>query len=61
MLKKSTLLFIGTFFLLFIGLSDYGYAHHRLGHVRGGDDGGGEAAEYSVTITGPGCLQSKRK
>ena len=29
MLKKSTLLFIGTFFLLFIGLSDYGYGCHR--------------------------------
>ena len=49
MLKKS--LFIGTFFLLFIGLSDYGYGHHRPGHNKGGDDGG-EAAEYSVTITG---------
>ncbi len=53
MLKKSTLLFIGTFFLLFIGLSDYGYGHHRPGHGGGpGDDDGGEAAEYSVTITG---------
>ena len=54
MLKKSTLLFVSICLLLFIGLSDYGYAHHRVGHGGGGggvDDG--EVAEYSVLITGP--------
>jgi len=55
MLKKSTLLFIGTFFLLFIGLSDYGYGHHRPGHSGGGGGGvdDGEVAQYTVDIKGP--------
>ena len=43
MLKKS--LFIGTFFLLFIGLSDYGYGCHTGTKHKTvalcGDDGGG--------------------
>ena len=58
MLKKS--LFIGTFFLLFIGLSDYGFGCHR--DVPHGPhtcpepdppapNGGGDA-EYSVDISG---------
>jgi len=59
MLKKSTLLSI--FFLLFIGLSDYGYGCHKdFPHGKdtdcngggGGGGGGGEDAEYSVTISG---------
>jgi len=35
MLKKS--LFIGTFFLLFIGLSDYGYGCHKENMTHGKD------------------------
>ena len=34
MLQKS--LFISIFVLLFIGVSDYGYGHHRPGHNKGG-------------------------
>ena len=41
MLKKSTLLFVSIFVLLFIGVSDYGYAHHKPGHS-GGPGGGGD-------------------
>ena len=40
MLKKSTLLFVSIFVLLFIGLSNYGYGHHRIGHDKGGGGGG---------------------
>ena len=55
MLKKSTLLFIGTFFLLFIGVSDYGYGCHKGGNDSkgcGDPPQGGEEGSYSVTITG---------
>ncbi len=57
MLKKSTLLSVSIFFLLFIGLSDSGYAchdgekHNAPGTPCGGG-GGGEVGEYSVVITG---------
>ena len=45
MLKKSTLLSVSIFFLLFLGLSDYGYACHggKPPHGDCGDDGGGKA------------------
>ena len=54
MLKKSTLLFVSIFFLLFIGLSDYGYGHHRPGHGGGpgGGDGDGDVATYEVSFSG---------
>jgi len=43
--KKSTLLSVSIFFLLFIGVSDYGYGCHRPGSTDGGGcgkvDGGG--------------------
>ena len=59
MLKKSTLLSVSIFFLLFIGLSDSGYACH-IGKKHkspfadcGGGVDDGEVAEYSVTIRGP--------
>ena len=61
MLKKSTLLSVSIFVLLFIGLSDYGYGCHKNGKPHGKNAGpcdpdppeppGGDA-EYSVTITG---------
>ncbi len=44
MLKKSTLLFVSIFFLLFLGLSDYGYACHggKPPHGDCEDNGGGK-------------------
>jgi len=58
MLKKPV--FFSIFILLFIGLSDYGYACHKGDDVRHGqkpcDDGntdtGGEVGQYIVTISG---------
>ena len=60
MLKKSTLLSVSIFFLLFIGLSDYGYGCHRDvphgAHTCPEPDppapNGGEDAKYSVDISG---------
>ena len=49
MLKKSTLLFIGTFFLLFIGVSDYGYADHKDKPHGGGGGGGGNGGGDGLT------------
>ena len=49
MLKKSTSLFVSIFFLLFIGLSDYGYADHKPGHNKGGGGGGG-GDKYTVSV-----------
>jgi hypothetical protein len=58
MLKKS--LFIGTFFLLFIGLSDYGYGCHKkvdgepVPHGKGdcsGGGGGGGGPSIPVSVT----------
>jgi len=51
MLKKSTLLFVATFFLLFIGLSDYGYGCHR---DRDGDPFNGNEPHGKDPIPG-GC------
>ena len=52
MLKKSTLLSVSVFFLLFSGVSDYGYGHHRPGHGGGlGGGGGGDEVLYDVTIS----------
>jgi len=55
MLKKS--LFIGTFFLLFIGLSDYGYGCHKENMTHGKNpgpcdppDGGGGGDEGGSTL-----------
>ena len=39
MLKKSTLLSVSIFFLLFIGLSDYGYGCHKNGKPHGKNAG----------------------
>ena len=52
MLKKSTLFSVSIFFLLFIGLSDYGYGCHKGGNDTKGCDPpqGGEDAKSSVTI-----------
>ncbi len=57
MLKKSTLLFVSIFFLLFIGLSDYGYGCHKGDGVQHGQklcngSGGDDEGLYRVTITG---------
>ena len=56
MLKKSTLLFLSVFLLLFIGLNDYGYGCHggKPPHGACGDKGdkGGDEGEYSVVISG---------
>ena len=53
MLKKSTLLSVSIFFLLFIGLSDYGYGCHGgkppHGDCKGGGGDGG-SAQYSVKV-----------
>ena len=62
MLKKSTLLFVSIFVLLFIGLSDYGYGCHRRdedgkrilhGNVETCEDSdsGGKTAGTTVTTT----------
>ena len=51
MLKKSTLLTVSICVVLVIGLSDYGYGHHRNDHTKGGggDDGGTD--QYSVSVS----------
>ena len=53
MLKKSTLLSVSIFLVLFIGLSDYGYGCHGgkppHGDYKGGDDGG--TNKYSAMVT----------
>ena len=61
MLKKSTLLSVSVFFLLFIGLSDYGYADHKPGHPPPGDGGGGgdELLDSEKNWNQPGLLFSK--
>lgn len=56
MLKKSTLLSVSVFFLLFIGVSDYGYACHKgPGSTDGGgcgrNDGGG-SKPFKVHLAG---------
>ncbi|MCZ6485485.1 MAG: hypothetical protein O6826_07305, partial [Acidobacteria bacterium] len=51
MLKKSTLLSVSIFFLLFISLSDYGYAGHKSTHKPGGGGGGDGGGNVPVTVT----------
>ena len=56
--KKSTLLTVSIFFVLFMGLSDYGYGHHRDGHNKGGDDGGdggGSGKSIPLIVTFRDC------
>ena len=56
MLKKSTLLSVSIFFLLFIGLSDYGYGCHKgekHGKFTGCDEqSGGGGDEVLVVFFG---------
>jgi len=53
--KKSTLLSVSVFFLLFIGVSDYGYGCHRPGSTDGGGCGkvdGGSSIPFKVHLAG---------
>ena len=61
MLKKSTLLSVSVFFLLFLGLSDYGYGCHKNNLTHGknpgpcdppdGGDGGGGGGGRSIPVS----------
>ena len=65
MLRESTLLFIGAFFLLFIGLSDYGYGCHKPGNDKKGCDETNHATPVQVIFDDnpdiPDSIQSDGK